>query len=111
MKVSTFETLKHDDLAFVKIKANLPFSRDELKYVDGVIIEYTDQKTVFNVLSNIRNHNDKAIYLLPVFIYKIHRANDKQIARLADGIVHNLSDLTAAAAKTQQIKKKLKKMN
>lgn len=107
MQNTTFETITYDQLLFAKLSSKTSFDIKDLYEVDGVIIEYTDHQSVLKLIDTIRSHQDKAIYLLPVFLSRFHRESNKNIARFADGVIKDLSDLSEIGDITHQIKERI----
>jgi hypothetical protein len=107
MENPSFETMVHDEVTFAKVEPGDSFAIDELMKVDAIIIEYCDRYSVLELINKIRSHEDEAIYLMPIFLYKFYREFYEDIARFADGTVNNLSDLSEIAEITMRIKERL----
>lgn len=94
-------------MTFGKVESIEYFTIADLVNVDGIIIEYCDRYSVLELINKIRSHEDEAIYLMPIFLYKFYRESYEDIARFADGTVNNLSDLSEIAEITMRIKERL----
>lgn len=96
----------HDDLTFLKVD---PLESFDMKWlengkVDAIIIEYRKSLSVLELINDIRSHNSKEVYLIPVFLYKIHGETNSAVSELADGEITNLSNLNPIADITNKIK-------
>lgn len=99
----------HDDLTFLKVD---PLESFDMKWlengkVDAIIIEYRKDLSVLELINNIRSHNNKEVYLMPIFLYKIHGETNPVVSQLADGEVTNFSNLNPIADITKKIKNRL----
>lgn len=108
-KNSQDQQLIHDDLTFLKVD---PLESFDMKWlesgkVNGIIIEYRKDLSVLELINDIRSHNNKEVYLMPVFLYKIHGETNPAISQLADGEITNLSNLNPIADITKKIKNRL----
>lgn len=108
-KNSQDQKIVHDDLTFLKVD---PFEFFDMKWlengkVDAVIIEYRKALSVLELINDIRSHNNKEVYLMPVFLYKIQGETNSVISQLADGEITNLSDINPLADITKKIKSRL----
>ncbi|GAA5520279.1 hypothetical protein LQ318_01020 [Aliifodinibius salicampi] len=106
IKNSQDQELVHDDLTFLKVD---PLESFDMKWlengkVDAIIIEYRKALSVLEFINDIRSHNNKEVYLMPVFLYKIHGETDPAVSQLADGEITNLSNLNPLADIAKKIK-------
>ncbi len=108
-KNSQDQKIKHDDLTFLKVDPLKSFDMKWLENgsVDAIIIEYRKDLSVLELIKDIRSHNNKEVYLMPAFFYKIHGETNPAISQLADGEITNLSNLSPIADITKKIKSRL----
>lgn len=99
----TKETVEFDDLNFLRIRPKSGFNPDRLEEFDAVIIEYLDHHDVLEAINAIRSHNEKQVYITPVFLLNEVGNMDDSIVSLADGVIANLTNLDSAAAVTRKI--------
>jgi hypothetical protein len=108
-KNSSDQKIIHDDLTFLKVDplGIFDIQRLENEKADAVIIEYRKDLGVMALINEIRSHNHKEVYLMPIFLYKIHGEVNPAISQLADGEITNLTKLTPIADITKKIKKRI----
>lgn len=99
----TLQKIEFDDFDFLRLKPISSFDPDILYDYDAVIIEYSDDHDVLEMIKRIRAHNDKDIYITPVFLLNTEGNMDDTIVSLADGVINNLTNLDSAAAITRKI--------
>lgn len=109
IKNSQDQKIIHDDLTFLKVD---PIESFDMKWlendkVDAIIIEYRKDLSVLRLINDIRSHNNKEVYLIPVFLYKIHGETNPTVSQLTDGEITNLSNLNPIADITKKIKSRL----
>lgn len=97
----------YDDLQFVRVNPLQPVDLDQLAQYDAIILDYTGEYNTYRFLRRVRIHDEKDIYLKPVFLYKIHGGADTVTSKLADGITNNLSNPDSVAAITREINKRI----
>lgn len=107
MSTESIERIEHKELVFAKLQPHTPVDVKDLQAYDGLIIEYTNRQSVFDLINRIRSHEDEEVYLLPIFLSKFFREPNQNVARLVDGTIPDTSDLAPIAAKTHQIKDRL----
>lgn len=103
----SLQKIEFDNLDFLQLKPTESFNPDILDEYDAVIIEYFDHHIVLKTINNIRAHNDKSIYITPVFLLNTAGNMDDTIVSLADGVIANLTNLDSAAAVTRKIKSRM----
>lgn len=99
----TKDIIKFDNLNFLRIRPESGFNADRLEDFDAVIIEYLDHHDVLETINEIRSHNEKQVYITPVFLLNEAGNMDDSIVALADGVIANLTNLDSAAAVTRKI--------
>ena len=104
---NTVQTLKYEELTFLRVSDRYPFHLDQIKPFDGVVIEFTEKKSSLELVKNIRSHNQTSVYLTPLFLYRLYGEPDKLIAKLVDGTTSNLGDLKPIADITRKIKSRM----
>lgn len=104
---NTVQSLKFEELTFLQVSDRYPFHLDQIKPFDGVVIEFTEKKASLDLVKNIRSHNKAAVYLKPLFIYRLYGEPDELIARLVDGTISNLGELKPIADITRKIKSRM----
>lgn len=103
----TQKKIEFDNLDFLHVRLNTSFNPDVLEKYDAVIIEYTSDHKVLETINDIHAHNDRNIYITPVFLLSSAGNMDDTIVALADGIIANLTNLDSAAAATRKILSRL----
>lgn len=103
----THENIEFDDLNFLHVKPANSFNPDIVDRYDAVILEYSDDHNVLKAIRNIRSHNDKAVYITPVFLLNSGGNMDDTIVEQSDGVIVNLSNLDSAAADTRKIQSRM----
>lgn len=108
-KNSSDQKIVHDDLTFLKVDPLGAFDIQWLEndQTDGVIIEYRKDLSVMELINEIRSHNHKEVYLMPIFLYKMHGEENPAVSQLADGEITNISNLAPIADITRRIKKRI----
>lgn len=101
------QKIKHDDLVFMKIQDRSPLYLPQLKSYDAVIIEYSDELATRKMVNKIRCHNSEAIYLIPLFVYKIYDDETKSRHPLIDGTINSMNNLGKVAELSRKIKSKM----
>ena len=96
--------IRFDNLNFLRIDPSKPFNTDRLEEYDAVLIQYSNRIDIQRIIGAIRSHNEKSIYLLPVFLLSMAENMDSTTVELADGVVSNSTNLDSAAAITHKIK-------
>lgn len=104
---NTVQSLKYEELTFLRVSDRYPFHLDQIKPFDGVVIEFTEKKTSLDLVKNIRSHNQASVYLKPLFIYRLYGEPDELIAKLVDGTISNLGELKPIADITRKIKSRM----
>lgn len=97
------DTIKFDNLNFLRIRPKSRFDADHLADYDAAIIEYLDHHDALETINEIRSHNEKQVYITPVFLLNEGGNIDDSIVALADGVIVNLTNLDSAAAVTRKI--------
>jgi len=100
-KEITFEELK-----ILKIQDRSPLFLPQIKSFDAVIIEYSHQLATKEMIHKIRTHNDEAVYLTPIFIYKVY-GEEIDPNPLVDNVLYSLSDLSSVANQVRNIKERM----
>lgn len=103
----TKDTIKFDNLNFLRIRPNSEFDADCLEDFDAVIIEYLNHNNVLEIINAIRSHSEKKIYITPVFLLNEAGNMDDAIIALANGVIDNLTNLDSAASVTRKIYSRL----
>jgi hypothetical protein len=101
------ENIEFDNLNFLRVRPESSFSADRIDDYDAVIIEYSDHHDVLQTINKIRSHNEKSIYITPVFLLNEAGNMDDSIVALTDGVIVNLTNLDSAAAVTRKIKSRM----
>lgn len=104
---NTVQTLKYEELTFLRVSDRYPFHLDQIKPFDGVVIEFTEKNASLGLVKNIRSHNQSTVYLTPLFLYRLYGEPDKLIAKLVDGTTSNLGNLKPIADITRKIKSRM----
>ncbi len=99
--------IEFDNLDFLRLRPTPSFNPDILGDYDAVIVEYPNRHTVLETINKIRAHNDKSIYITPVFLLNTGGNMDDTIVSLADGVISNLTNLDSAAAATRKIQSRM----
>lgn len=107
MKENFAQTISHEDLDFMKIQDRSPLYLPQLKSFDAVIIEYSNHLATEEMVKKIRCHNMEAVYLIPIFVYKIYEEESANRNPLIDGTIHSLNNLAKVAEITRKINNKL----
>ena len=102
------EIITHNHLKFLKADPSVPFDLNELADADAIIIDYTNQNDVFELIREIRSHHEKEIYLIPCFLHNLSGSMDESVTKLADGTLTNLSNLDPVAIIVRKIQSRLK---
>ncbi len=103
----TIEEIEYDELRFARINPLFPVDLDRLASYDAFILDFVGEYIIYRLIRRIRTHDEKAIYLKPIFLYKIHGGPEALTSRLADGIINNLSNPESIASITRDIKQRL----
>lgn len=103
----TQEKIEFDNLNFLRMRPAASFNPDILEDYDAIIIEYSDHHDVLETINEIRSHNEKLVYITPVFLLNEAGNMDDSIITLADGVIANLTNLDSAAAVTRKIKSRM----
>lgn len=101
------EKIEFDNLSFLRLKPTVSFNPDILDQYDAVVIEYSDHHIVLDIIKNIHAHNEKGVYITPVFLLNIAGNLDDTVVALADGVITNLTSLDSAAAVTRKIQSRM----
>lgn len=96
--------IRFDNLNFLLLDPSKPFNTDRLEGYDAVLIQYSNHIDIQRIIDAIRSHNEKAIYLIPIFLLSMAENMDSTTVELADGVVSNSTNLDSAAAITHKIK-------
>lgn len=99
-----WEEIRSDELSFLRVSSRIYKNAniDHIKEYDAVIIEVYDDITAFRMIDKIRSHNEKKIYLIPVFLFGLEE--DKHVlVHISDGLISTLSNLEEASHRTRKI--------
>ncbi|HKK47266.1 MAG TPA: hypothetical protein VJ964_17190 [Balneolaceae bacterium] len=107
MEDNTAKKITHEDLVFIKVSDRSQVYLPRLKSYDAIIIEYSYRLATMEIIKNIRCHNDEAIYLMPIFVYRLYGDSGSNHP-LIDGMIQSLNNLDRVAEKTRKIQSRMK---
>jgi hypothetical protein len=102
-EIEVQEKIEFDDLKFLRLRPSPSFNPDILEDYDAVIMEYLDSHNVLEAIHKIRSHNEKLVYITPIFLLNEGGNMKDSIIEMADGEIPNIMNLDYAAATTRKI--------
>lgn len=102
------EEIRFDDLKFLKVSSRMykAIDPDHFREYDAVIIEADDDISTFRLINKIRSHQEKKIYLIPVFLLGLED-EEHVLVHISDGLLTTLSNLEGASYKTRKIQSRM----
>ncbi|MDR9364208.1 MAG: hypothetical protein RI575_02630 [Balneolaceae bacterium] len=102
-EIEVQEKIEFDDLKFLRFRPSPSFNPDILEDYDAVIMEYLDSHNVLEAIHKIRSHNEKLVYITPIFLLNEGGYMKDSIIEMVDGVIPNIMNLDYAAATTRKI--------
>jgi len=97
------EEISFDNLSFLRVRPSQTFNPSILENHDAIILEYFGRHNVLEAIKQIRSHNEKLVYITPIFLLIEGGNTEDSIVALADGVIEKLTNLDSAASVTRKI--------